>query len=222
MNVLVAWNYKIKQQHRLYSTTTNQYGQQRPTVHDMPTVFKGQKSTFTEVILSHCVGLPNWYSYNVHSISTWLVRTETFLWTFNPTIIIIAMDERNGEEYYDALDEEESIELNLWNVLMRLVCNESSLTKTMGSILTLTWICYQNEWKDIAELPMIWSIQLSYYTPMTKGFHPQDVNYWGWGGVELVYYRSFYSRTHRTCPHRPFHIWSFRLLACILSSSMLL
>ncbi|KAI8929922.1 hypothetical protein BC831DRAFT_441604 [Entophlyctis helioformis] len=43
-----SWNYKIKEQHPLYTTTTNQHGQMRPTVHDMPTVFHGQESKFTE------------------------------------------------------------------------------------------------------------------------------------------------------------------------------
>nr|KAJ3422588.1 hypothetical protein HK105_007420 [Polyrhizophydium stewartii] len=42
------WNYKVKQQSPMYSTTANQYGQHRPTVHDMPTVFHGQTSKFSE------------------------------------------------------------------------------------------------------------------------------------------------------------------------------
>ncbi|KAK5673194.1 hypothetical protein BDV3_005420 [Batrachochytrium dendrobatidis] len=43
-----TWNYKIKKQNPLYTTTTNQYGQQHPTIHDMPTVFRGQTSKFSE------------------------------------------------------------------------------------------------------------------------------------------------------------------------------
>eukprot|EP00842_Homolaphlyctis_polyrhiza_P001621 jgi/Hompol1/245/HPOL_000394-RA len=42
------WKYKVKQQNPMYTTTSNQYGQMPPTVHDMPTVFRGQTSKFTE------------------------------------------------------------------------------------------------------------------------------------------------------------------------------
>ncbi|KAH6566975.1 hypothetical protein BSLG_010071 [Batrachochytrium salamandrivorans] len=43
-----TWNYKINQQNPLYTTTTNQYGLQRPTVHEMPTEFHGQTAEFSE------------------------------------------------------------------------------------------------------------------------------------------------------------------------------
>ena len=44
-----TWNYKVKKQNPMYTTTTNQYGYLRPTVHDMPTIFRGQTSKFSEV-----------------------------------------------------------------------------------------------------------------------------------------------------------------------------
>ncbi len=43
------WNYRVKNQHLMYTTTTNQYGFNKPTKHDMPEVFNGKSSKFSEV-----------------------------------------------------------------------------------------------------------------------------------------------------------------------------
>jgi hypothetical protein len=43
-----TWNYKVKNQHALYTTTTNQYGLLKPTIHNMPTIFKGKSGKFSE------------------------------------------------------------------------------------------------------------------------------------------------------------------------------
>lgn len=43
------WNYQVKNQHLMYSTTTNQYGFYKPTKHDMPVVFNGKSAKFSEV-----------------------------------------------------------------------------------------------------------------------------------------------------------------------------
>lgn len=41
------WKYSVKKQHPSYTTTTNTYGSKVPTVHEMPTIFKGQSSKFS-------------------------------------------------------------------------------------------------------------------------------------------------------------------------------
>ncbi|KAJ3268390.1 hypothetical protein HDV01_001681 [Terramyces sp. JEL0728] len=43
-----TWNYKVKKQHPMFSTTANSYGSQPPTIHDMPTTFLGQSTKFSE------------------------------------------------------------------------------------------------------------------------------------------------------------------------------
>jgi hypothetical protein len=43
------WNYQVKNQHLMYSTTTNQYGFYKPTAHDMPDVFNGKSAKFSDV-----------------------------------------------------------------------------------------------------------------------------------------------------------------------------
>ncbi len=48
--MLDTWKYKIKEENPMYTTTTNQYGYYKPTVHDMPLVFRGQSAKFSEVI----------------------------------------------------------------------------------------------------------------------------------------------------------------------------
>ncbi|KAJ2995932.1 hypothetical protein HDV02_000283 [Globomyces sp. JEL0801] len=45
------WKYDVKKQHPLYTTTTNTYGSQPPTVHDMPSTFQGQTSKFSSVTI---------------------------------------------------------------------------------------------------------------------------------------------------------------------------
>ncbi|KAJ3280315.1 hypothetical protein HK104_000757 [Borealophlyctis nickersoniae] len=43
-----VWRYATKKTHPLYTTTSSQYGQYCPTVHDMPTTFHGQSARFSE------------------------------------------------------------------------------------------------------------------------------------------------------------------------------
>ncbi|KAI8808127.1 hypothetical protein BJ742DRAFT_809812 [Cladochytrium replicatum] len=43
-----SWSYKVKKQHPLFTTTSNQYGKRPPTAHEMPATFKGQSSKFSE------------------------------------------------------------------------------------------------------------------------------------------------------------------------------
>jgi hypothetical protein len=45
------WNYQVKNQHLMYTTTTNQYGFYKPTKFEMPDVFNGKSAKFSEVLL---------------------------------------------------------------------------------------------------------------------------------------------------------------------------
>ena len=45
------WNYRVKKEHLIYTTTTNQYGFYKPTKHDMPVVFNGKSAKFSEVCI---------------------------------------------------------------------------------------------------------------------------------------------------------------------------
>ncbi|KAJ3410607.1 hypothetical protein HDV05_003557 [Chytridiales sp. JEL 0842] len=44
------WNYSVKKQHPLYTTTSSRYGHYAPTVHEMPNKFHGQSSKFSELM----------------------------------------------------------------------------------------------------------------------------------------------------------------------------
>jgi t-SNARE complex subunit (syntaxin) len=57
------WSHNAKEQHKSYTTTTNTYGKQQPTVHEMPTQFRGLSSKFSSQL--HRAGPYRNFSLNI-------------------------------------------------------------------------------------------------------------------------------------------------------------
>jgi len=49
MTIIEIWNYKVKKQNILYTTTSNDYGYNKPSIEEMPKQYFSTNHEFTRV-----------------------------------------------------------------------------------------------------------------------------------------------------------------------------